>query len=216
MGSKDLKVIFFESVLAVAFDISRTVSKNSPAMSRTQSLGKSVPFTSIDGASHGNLGSSPISSPSEINPELTSISVPSSKLNIAGSAESFSHNILAANGTTFHNLPPILDLQYIYDRSNGNPPGDVWRIPNVKHNHVEKTDHPCQFPVELVGRLICALSNPGGLVVDPFMGVGSTGVAAVLHGRRFAGADTMEEYVREAQNRINKAKEGTLRVRNPK
>lgn len=98
----------------------------------------------------------------------------------------------------------------------GKNPGDVWNIPNVKHNHVEKTDHPCQFPVELVGRLICALSNPGGLVVDPFMGVGSTGVAAVLHGRRFAGADTMENYVIEAQNRINKAKEGTLRVRNRK
>ena len=36
----------------------------------------------------------------------------------------------------------------------GKNPGDVWIIPNVKHNHVEKTDHPCQFPIELVERLV--------------------------------------------------------------
>src|SRR5205823_575337 len=51
---------------------------------------------------------------------------------------------------------------------------NVWIIPNVKHNHVEKTIHPCQFPVELVERLVLALSNPGDLVVDPYMGVGSS------------------------------------------
>jgi adenine-specific DNA-methyltransferase len=55
---------------------------------------------------------------------------------------------------------------------SGNPkgknPSDVWEIPNVKSRHVEKTKHPCQFPVALVQRLVRALTLPGSLVVDPF------------------------------------------------
>jgi len=62
----------------------------------------------------------------------------------------------------------------------GKNPEDVWEIPNVKSNHIEKTLHPCQFPVGLVERLILSLSNPGDLVFDPFAGVSSTGVAAAM------------------------------------
>ncbi len=95
----------------------------------------------------------------------------------------------------------------------GKNPGDVWIIPNVKHNHVEKTSHPCQFPVELVERLILALTNPGDLVLDPYMGAGSTAVAAVLRGRRSAGSDTVSEYVDIAKKRVRAASQGTLRTR---
>jgi adenine-specific DNA-methyltransferase len=90
---------------------------------------------------------------------------------------------------------------------------DVWIIPNVKHNHIEKTIHPCQFPVELVERLVLALSNPGDLVVDPYMGVGSALVAAVRHGRRAVGSDTDANYVAVARERLQKAADGTLGVR---
>lgn len=95
----------------------------------------------------------------------------------------------------------------------GKNPSDVWIIPNVKHNHVEKTIHPCQFPVELVERLVLALTNPGDLVVDPYMGVGSALAAAVLHGRRAAGADTEKDYVDVARQRVELASEGTLPTR---
>lgn len=95
----------------------------------------------------------------------------------------------------------------------GKNPGDVWVFPNVKHNHVEKTIHPCQFPVELVERLILALSNPGDLVVDPYMGVGSTAVAAILHERRVAGAELVPDYIQIARERVRKAAAGTLRTR---
>lgn len=95
----------------------------------------------------------------------------------------------------------------------GKNPGDVWIIPNVKHNHVEKTSHPCQFPVELVERLVLALSNEGDLVVDPFMGAGSTLVAALLNRRRSAGADIIKDYVSIARKRLDEAHAGTLRVR---
>lgn len=95
----------------------------------------------------------------------------------------------------------------------GKNPGDVWTIPNVKHNHVEKTQHPCQFPVELVERLVLALTNKGGLVVDPFLGVGSTAVAAVRHERRAAGAEIVAEYCEIAADRINLELAGELRTR---
>lgn len=100
---------------------------------------------------------------------------------------------------------------------SGNPlgknPGDVWVFPNVKNNHIEKTIHPCQFPVELPTRLILALTNPGDLVVDPFIGVGTTAVAAVLCKRAAAGADIIAEYVAIARNRVKQAAKGTLRFR---
>lgn len=100
---------------------------------------------------------------------------------------------------------------------SGNPlgknPEDVWNIPNVKNNHVEKTEHPCQFPVGLIERLVLATTRSQGLVFDPFAGVGSAGVAAALHGRRFWGAEISTEYVATAKARINDAVAGRAKYR---
>jgi adenine-specific DNA-methyltransferase len=100
---------------------------------------------------------------------------------------------------------------------SGNPlgknPGDVWIIPNVKAHHVEKTDHPCQFPVELIERLVLSMTRPGDWVLDPFLGVGTSVIAAVRHGRRGAGADVVPAYVATARTRIEAALDGTLRTR---
>jgi adenine-specific DNA-methyltransferase len=92
----------------------------------------------------------------------------------------------------------------------GKNPGDVWVIPNVKHNHVEKTVHPCQFPIELVERLVLALTNEGDLVVDPYLGVGSAACAAVLHDRRAAGSEIVPEYLEIARKRVVAALERRL------
>jgi adenine-specific DNA-methyltransferase len=86
----------------------------------------------------------------------------------------------------------------------------VWVIPNVKHNHMEKTAHPCQFPIELVERLILALTNKNDLVIDPYLGVGSAACAAILHGRRAAGADLSKEFLDIAHQRIELAMQGKL------
>lgn len=100
---------------------------------------------------------------------------------------------------------------------SGNPKGknptDVWDIPNVKSNHIEKTEHPCQFPVGLVERLVLGLTNEGDLVVDPYMGVGTTAVAAIMHDRRCAGADTESTYLDIARGRVAQASAGMLRTR---
>ena len=95
----------------------------------------------------------------------------------------------------------------------GKNPGDLWIIPNVKSNHVEKTDHPCQFPVELVERLVLALSGKEDWVLDPFSGTGSSIIAAVRHKRRAAGAEIMDQYIELAKYRIQQELHGILRTR---
>lgn len=100
---------------------------------------------------------------------------------------------------------------------SGNPlgknPSDVWDIPNVKANHVEKTDHPCQFPVALVQRLVRALTPKNGLVVDCFAGAASSGVAALIEGRQFSGCDVDPLYVAMGNERLKACKRGVLKYR---
>lgn len=95
---------------------------------------------------------------------------------------------------------------------SGNPlgknPEDVWDIPNVKSNHIEKTSHPCQYPVGLVERLVLALTKAGDLVFDPFAGVGSAGVAAAVHDRRFWGCELLPEFAEVGKKRIQEALDG--------
>jgi adenine-specific DNA-methyltransferase len=90
---------------------------------------------------------------------------------------------------------------------------DVWEIPNVKANHIEKTAHPCQLPVGLVERLVLSLSNANDLVLDPFCGVGSTGVAALSHNRRFLGVEVDRNYAAVAKARCADAANGKAQYR---
>ena len=96
---------------------------------------------------------------------------------------------------------------------NGKNPSDVWTFPNVKSNHPEKTVHPCQFPVELVERLVLSMTNKGDAVFDPYMGVGSAMVAALMHGRDAYGCDIVSEYVDIARQRVKALEAGTLLTR---
>lgn len=104
-----------------------------------------------------------------------------------------------------------------YGMLSGNPlgknPEDVWDIPNVKNNHPEKTSHPCQFPIELIERLVLSMTNPGDAVLDPYAGVGSALCAAIIHNRKGYGADIMKEYIDIAEKRVRAAAEGTLKRR---
>ena len=100
---------------------------------------------------------------------------------------------------------------------SGNPlgknPGDVWVFPNVKNNHVEKTVHPCQFPVELVDRLVLSLTRPGDWVMDPFLGVGTTVAAALMRGRKGCGAEKLPAYAQLSRDRVRLAQQGLLPTR---
>ena len=92
----------------------------------------------------------------------------------------------------------------------GKNPSDVWDIPNVKAKHVEKTIHPCQYPVALPLRLIKALSNQGGTVFDPFAGVGTTGVAAIICNRNFIGSEICKDYYDIGLARLKEASAGNI------
>ena len=89
----------------------------------------------------------------------------------------------------------------------------LWNIPNVKSNHPEKTTHPAQFPVELVERCVLALTNKDSWVLDPFAGVGSTAIASLKNYRNSVGIEKEREYVKIANERIEKLKEGNLKLR---
>lgn len=113
---------------------------------------------------------------------------------------------------------------------SGNPlgknPSDFWQdivqrewdkgiidIPNVKANHPEKTEHPCQFPVELIERCVLSLTNENDLVVDPFGGVGTSLIAAIKNGRKGVSIDRDKSYIEASKTRLKSLMEGELKTR---
>jgi adenine-specific DNA-methyltransferase len=87
---------------------------------------------------------------------------------------------------------------------------EIWDIPNVKANHPEKTIHPCQYPIELVERCVLALTNEGDWVLDPYSGVGTSLIAAMMRNRRAMGCEKEVEYVDIARGRLDSFFSGTL------
>jgi len=89
---------------------------------------------------------------------------------------------------------------------SGNPlgknPGDVWDISNVKNRHPEKTGHPCQFPEELVERLVSSLTTPGQAVLDPFAGSGTVGAVCNRLGRESVLIERYLDYVDIIRTRL--------------
>ena len=73
---------------------------------------------------------------------------------------------------------------------------------DVRPESARRVGHPAPFPVELPERLINLYTYRDDLVLDPFMGSGTTAVAALRCGRRFVGYDTVAEYVELAEARI--------------
>jgi adenine-specific DNA-methyltransferase len=85
----------------------------------------------------------------------------------------------------------------------GKNPGDIWVFRNVKHNHEEQTIHPCQFPEDLIARIVLSTTEEGDVVLDPFMGVGTVAVVARDHGRHYLGAELDARYHKAALQRLS-------------
>lgn len=103
--------------------------------------------------------------------------------------------------------------QMTVDRLIDDWDAQIWDIPNVKSNHPEKLNHPCQYPVELAERCVLALTDKGDTVYDPFAGVGSTLIAALKNERKALGSERVKEYVDAGNERIDRLREGTLITR---
>lgn len=90
---------------------------------------------------------------------------------------------------------------------------EVWDIPNVKANHAEKTEHPCQYPIELVSRCVKTLTEEGDWVLDPYAGVGSTLLGSLLLNRNAYGIEREEKYLSIGKDRIEQLLAGDLPIR---
>lgn len=90
---------------------------------------------------------------------------------------------------------------------------EIWNVPNVKSNHIEKTEHPCQYPIELVERCVLALTNEEDWILDPYAGVGSTILASLKNNRNAIGIERVKKYKEIGIKRIEDFKNGNLRFR---
>lgn len=88
-----------------------------------------------------------------------------------------------------------------------------WEMPNVKANHPEKSSHPCQFPCELVERCVLAFTEEGDTVLDPFVGSGTSVIAAAKHDRIGVGIDQDTQYIKLARSRLDDLIAGRLVTR---
>ena len=97
-------------------------------------------------------------------------------------------------------------LNYRPDRykSQLKNPTDVWRMSMVSGNFEERTGHPAQYPEELIERIILTASNKGDIVLDPFMGSGTTAVVAKKLERHFLGYEIESQYIEMANERLKK------------
>lgn len=119
------------------------------------------------------------------------------------------------------NLDSVRDpnVKYPNQKKNGklrcNPlgknPSDVWQIAKVTsgrdRSSKERTSHPAQFPIELVRRVILASSAPNQVVLDPFLGSGSTIEAAIREGRKVIGFEINEDYAKVAADRTRRIRD---------
>ncbi len=121
------------------------------------------------------------------------------------------------------NLDAVRDknVKYPNQKKNGklkcNPlgknPGDVWIIPKVTSGKnrasQERVNHPAQFPLEILDRIIKSSSNKGDLVFDPFIGSGSVAISSIMNQRLVIGCETEIKYLKIAKNRIKNYEEIT-------
>lgn len=101
---------------------------------------------------------------------------------------------------------PALNYRPDRYRSQLKNPSDVWRISLVSGNSPERTEHPAQYPEELIERIIKTGSNSNDLILDPFMGSGTTAVVAKNLGRNYVGYETEIEFIKIANKRLRDGK----------
>jgi len=109
------------------------------------------------------------------------------------------------------NLDDVRIPQKYYRKRNnmsGANPGDVWQFSHVHYCAAERLPHPTQKPEALIERIICAASNPGDTVLDPFLGSGTTARVAQVLGRNAIGFDINPDYVEMSLRRLKEPFDG--------
>jgi len=114
------------------------------------------------------------------------------------------------------------DVKYPYQKKNGQlrcntlgkNPSDVWQIAKVtsgtNRSAEERTPHPAQFPVDLISRIVKGFSNKNQLILDPFMGSGTTAEVGIKEHRYVIGFEIKEEYCKIIADRLTSTLNDTL------
>jgi adenine-specific DNA-methyltransferase len=119
------------------------------------------------------------------------------------------------------NIDEIRDPEVLYPRQKkngrlrcntiGKNPSDVWQIAKVtsgtNRSSPERAPHPAQFPIDLITRIVKGFSNPGDLVLDPFLGSGTTAEVALAHKREVIGFEINRAYCQYIAHRLAVAQE---------
>lgn len=94
--------------------------------------------------------------------------------------------------------------KYYRERNNmrGANPGDVWEFSHVHYSNPNRQPHPTQKPEGIIERMVLASTDPGGLVLDPFAGSGTTLRVCQQLGRKCIGFELNEQYVEQVQRRL--------------
>lgn len=102
------------------------------------------------------------------------------------------------------------NYQLMKEMNDGKQMKNLWHI--MAPRKAEKTHgrHPTQKPMELMERIVQAASQPGDLILDPFSGSSTTGLAAALHGRRYVGIEQSDEYLELSVRRYEGLEWGAL------
>lgn len=87
----------------------------------------------------------------------------------------------------------------------GYNPKDLWSITRIHAQAPERENHPTQKPLELINRIILSSSPKNGLVLDPFMGSGTTAISCIQNNRKYVGFELNSEYCNMISDRIKRA-----------
>jgi len=87
---------------------------------------------------------------------------------------------------------------------------DWWEVNIVKGNSKERLDHPCQMPLEVMRRIVKTTAKSGDVIIDPFSGTATTGVAAIENGNHFIGYEIDPYYYAISEKRLQEAAQLTL------
>lgn len=134
---------------------------------------------------------------------------PNAAPNLTGRNFAASHEtiIWASKSSSSKHLYNYLEMKELsvpkdFIKNPGKQMRDVWAISTTPKSEKSFGVHPTQKPLALLNRIILAATKPGDLVVDPFSGSGTTGVAAVLNGRNFIGLEIDPNFVKLSEHRI--------------
>jgi site-specific DNA-methyltransferase (adenine-specific) len=94
-----------------------------------------------------------------------------------------------------HDAKYTFNYERMKEMNGGKQMKNLWKIMSPRKAEKEQGKHPTQKPMKLLNRIVLAASNPGDVILDPFCGSSTTGLAAVQNGRRYIGIDQDEEYL---------------------